>query len=281
MFKFRDETLLTNFSNVNRYKYEAFVDIVNNIYDMCLYITDNAYDHMGHLLEDYYSLHTNGYDDLTDTWVIHNIISKLSEYELKDTYIEIFKNSVISVKDFYINNDNAHQIDHAFKVLDNLLDINNILKETDNISVLIIAAVYHDIYSNKKDRAKHHVLAAEYILIDRYIDSVLSIEDKLLVSIMIREHRASFKGKRDNILCEMMAAADVGLLTLRDMIQRSRKYNDGDINRVIKHLKEKFGHGGYYKPSELYLKIYGKGISSVKDEIEDLHTGKTDIQRYL
>jgi len=195
--------------------------------------------------------------------------------------VSLLDNVHNKVKEFYSNNDDAHQIDHAFKVLDNLLDINSKLKETDNIKVLIIAAMYHDIYSNKKDRAKHHILAAEYVLKDKFIDGVLSIEDKLLVSIMIREHRASFKGKRDNVLCEMMAAADVGKLTLRDMVQRSIKYHDGNPIGVIKHLKEKFGYGGYYKPSELYLKIYGKNITSLKDEIEYLYNGKTSIQEYL
>ena len=182
---------------------------------------------------------------------------------------------------YYRINDGAHQIEHALDVLNNLLHINSLLKETDNIKLLIISAMYHDIYSNKIDRSKHHILASEYVLKDKYINSILSKEDVKLVSTMILEHRASFKGERSNMLSDMMSTADLGKPEIGPKINRSIKYHNGNANGVIQHLKDKFGYNGYANYSDLYLRIYQKDIEKMQQDVEDLILGKTNIKDYL
>ena len=195
-------------------------------------------------------------------------------------YVNLLNSIMNRVNKFYKNNDEAHQIDHALDVLEEVLYINKKIEHTDNIGVLIVAAMYHDIFANKKDRAKHHVLASEYVLTDSYISTVLSTKDILKVSVMIGEHRASFKGERSNMLSEMLSVADLGRPDLKSMLLRSINYHKGNDNvyeEVIKHHKEKFGYGGYVNYPKLYKEIYGDQLTELKDDIEKLVSGELKI----
>lgn len=200
-------------------------------------------------------------------------------YDIED--LKLLRKIKEIVVEYYNRNDNAHQLDHALEVLANLTYINKLIGYTNNIPLLIITALYHDIFSNRTDRANHHNLAADYVLKDKFINSILSKDDVLLASIAIREHRASFKGTRSNRFSDMLSTADIGKPNLKAMVERSMKYSNNIEEDVVNHMKDKFGYGGYANYPELYLIIYEKELLSVKDNIDKLFNNEITIKEIL
>jgi len=181
-------------------------------------------------------------------------------------------------KKFYESNDGAHQIDHADEVCDLMLKMNTEMNLKIDDVLIYFAAYIHDIYSDQFGRAKHHKLAAEYVLTsdDAILDS-LSNAAKETISNAVLEHRGSYTGKFSSILSELISSADRGYLDFDKMIQRSLKFHrkagmeeEVAMREVEKHMIEKFGRNGYAKFPVLYLKYFGDSFEELYDKIENM-----------
>ena len=204
-----------------------------------------------------------------------------------------------------------------------------------------VAAIFHDMFQ-EKDRKFHHELSAqaaenisynikkEYNIIDGEIIKEYNIMDwdyrfrqpgrSKLVSLMCREHRASFSGPFSNILCEIFSAADRDALNLKHIIQRSYSYtkkrrevqprrniiidingtqfsvdklmrdliaNDWEFDKVevFYHIIDKFSKVGYMfeniNPDGIFMEYYKNDIQKFWDEIDQLILNPKLFDTYL
>ena len=204
-----------------------------------------------------------------------------------------------------------------------------------------VAAIFHDMFQ-EKDRKFHHELSAqaaenisynikkEYNIIDGEIIKEYNIMDwdyrfrqpgrSKLVSLMCREHRASFSGPFSNILCEIFSAADRDALNLKHIIQRSYSYtkkrrevqprrniiidingtqfsvdklmrdliaNDWEFDKVevFYHIIDKFSKVGYMfeniNSDGIFMEYYKNDIQKFWDEIDQLILNPKLFDTYL
>ncbi|RLA81361.1 MAG: hypothetical protein DRG78_09345 [Epsilonproteobacteria bacterium] len=169
---------------------------------------------------------------------------------------------------FYETNDAAHQIDHADMVCDLMLEMKKSLKLNIADYLIYMAAYMHDMYSDLAGRKTHHQLAGTYILNtrDKCLDK-LSNMDKVCVASAVMEHRGSYTGEFSYQLSELISSADRGYPDLELMIDRSLKYNKGNMNDVIIHIKDKFGEGGYAIYPDMYEKHFGEVLEKMRLDI--------------
>lgn len=203
---------------------------------------------------------------------------------LRDHLIEIYT-------PFYAMNDRAHQITHVISVCDLAVEINDSLELSLSNSILVGAALTHDLFNN--NRELHHELALSYLKnngID-WLDE-FSTEDRRLMAHAAGEHRASFKGTYTSLYSEVIAAADRGAPNVRSAIIRCAMYGVDKLGfrgeklytHVISHMKDKFGVNGYATYPELYTEFFGdrlveyrKYLDNVTKEIIDDVVGSHPI----
>lgn len=194
------------------------------------------------------------------------------------------------LKPYYAKNDKAHQWDHVMQVLDNVIYIYSNLDRVPKLAnwasclgntvafsfiKVVIAALYHDMYSTE-NRKEHHLLAKDYIINgDNYLIAI----DKLVrvaIGEIASQHRASFKGEYANIECEIMAAADRGAPDVDAYVMRSilyahtkRKYSkiDSLVHGLI-HIGQKFGGNKNAKVPDWYDDFYKEQITRSKGMFE-------------
>ena len=183
---------------------------------------------------------------------------------MRNTIREFFKG-------FYDKNDVAHQIDHADKVCDLAIEINESLEHPYKNQVVMIAAYAHDMYSTVEFRKIHHELAAHYVRCSNdEIIGLLSPIDRIKVADAVAQHRGSYTGELSSKLSEVISAADRGIPDLEEMIERSLKYNNGNLEKVHEHMKDKFGSKGYAKYPELYEEYFGEVLNTMRKQIDSL-----------
>ncbi len=174
-------------------------------------------------------------------------------------------------KPFYEGGHLAHTIEHADDVCDLALMLNHKhYNHKYNDDIVMIAAYAHDMY-NAKDRKIHEILAAEYIIkTNDDIIQTISNQDRVIISLAIAQHRASFKEELSTELSEIISSADRGIPNLQKTIDRSMKFNNGDYIQVVEHIKNKYGEGGYAKYPGIYNKIFKKEIKEFRYQISKL-----------
>ena len=182
------------------------------------------------------------------------------------------------VAEFYNNNDSAHKLSHAIEVCDNFLEIDKVLKLNLDKKLMILIAYFHDIFANVDDRKIHERKAAMYIFKNRSaLFSDLTKKEVRIVYYAVLQHRASYKGAYYSIYSRVMNAADKGKLLIDKTIIRSFKYHfdrSQDENEAIigvfKHMKDKFGSNGYFKPDDFYLKCYKDSYDLYTKNVDNL-----------
>jgi len=201
---------------------------------------------------------------------------------------------------YYINNDLAHQIDHADEVWTNACEIinNNKIKGVDR-DVLFIGVYLHDIYSNKKQRHVHNIFAYEEILYNANINakSPLSMllsgfdhSDIDIIANMAKYHRSSLIVSEDAKkklganykYVYIIRIADKGKIDLKTIIKRSLYFNNGNtiyeaISNIINHIEEKYGPDGYlWKNDPEYKELYHDEYEKLQEDIEFLKLDEID-----
>lgn len=187
---------------------------------------------------------------------------------------QIIRDFVLS---FYKENDLAHQIDHADDVCDLALKLNETLEVKEEVTLVIMAAYFHDIFA--KDREVHHELSYNYVSeMQNEILSDLSDEDRKKVAMACLEHRSSFHDTFYSPISEIITSADRGYPNLANNLERSKRFwiskheaNEASAERHARdHMKEKYGANGYANYPLLYRRYFKRELEMMQQEIEDL-----------
>lgn len=178
---------------------------------------------------------------------------------------------------FWELNDKAHKTDHFEGVFLCGLEINRKLKLGYDPKLIMFAAYFHDMFAWKRD--EHHELSYKWMKLANHplIVEYLQPSEQHLVAHACHEHRASFKGEFSYEFCELINSADREMPgDVQHMLQRAIRYReknhpeqtaDERIVESIKHLKEKFGHGGYARYPEMYMRCFKEELEVQRNEI--------------
>lgn len=152
----------------------------------------------------------------------------------------------------YDHFDMAHQRDHVLMVIQQSMDIASRL-DVDEDMVYAIAA-YHDT-GVCEGREHHHEVSARIIKEDRQLRQWFTEEQIQTIADAAEDHRASAKQAPRTIYGKIVAEAD-RFIDPVTIVQRTIQYGldhypeldqEGQYQRMVSHLKEKYGRGGYLK----------------------------------
>ena len=196
--------------------------------------------------------------------------------------IERLKEEYSKELDIFYKKDSSHGLSHVEEVAKNALEINRKMILNLNEEYLVLAALFHDIYSDI-NRENHHALAADWFVEFMIEQDKYNENDILEISLAIKEHRASYNGEYSSLLSEVLAAADRGAPNLNSLIIRSSKYYlEKEPNKdlkivakdVYKHMLEKYSRTGYMKYNAIYSSFYGEEIYNMYIAVDDLNIDK-------
>lgn len=177
-------------------------------------------------------------------------------------------------------NDRAHRLEHFEEVFQTGMSINQRLDLDYDPKLILFASYFHDLFA--WSRENHHTLSHVFIngtdhpvIVDN-----LSSHERYYVGLGCREHRASFEGQFTNEFSELINSADRGLpgdvhaMLGRALAYRSHRYPEESVEACkavsLKHLKEKFGTGGYARYPDLYVKAFGSELQAQREVIDRL-----------
>ena len=152
----------------------------------------------------------------------------------------------------YDHFDKAHQRDHVNMVIQQSLDIASRL-DVDEDMVYAIAA-YHDT-GLCEGREHHHEVSARIIKADRQLRQWFTEEQIQTMADAAEDHRASAKQAPRTIYGRIVAEADRFIdpltiieRTIQDGLDHYPELSpEGQYERMVAHLKEKYGRNGYLK----------------------------------
>ncbi|MBQ3881038.1 MAG: HD domain-containing protein [Bacteroidales bacterium] len=173
----------------------------------------------------------------------------------------------------YASFDLAHRVDHARSVIRESLSLATYY-DLDPDMVYAIAA-YHDT-GLCEGRDTHHTVSARIILEDRELERWFTPEQIRIMAEAAEDHRASKKSPPRTIYGRIVAEAD-RLIDPDTIIRRTIQYSlshypsmtrEEHFQRVMGHLKEKYGYGGYL---HLYIPESPNAgrLDTLRKEIED------------
>lgn len=171
-------------------------------------------------------------------------------------------------------NDGAHRVGHFADVEECGLLINTKLGLGYDPKLIMLVAYFHDLFS--WSRNNHHLMAAEWIMTTNYpIIAVLTEEERKLVAAGCREHRASGTGEFSCEFAELMCSADRGIPSPdpSGLLIRSFRYHldhGMDTGGALKHIKEKFGTGGYARFPWLYELSFKDTLQAQREAVDAL-----------
>lgn len=152
----------------------------------------------------------------------------------------------------YDNYDKGHNRDHILDVVNGAIEL---AKERDvNIEMILTAAYFHDL-GLIEGRETHHITSAKLMRNDKFITSYFSPDQIKIISEAIEDHRASAKKEPRSIYGEIISSAD-RIIKLDTIITRTFYYSEkhfpeftlsAHIERIYKHISEKYGENGYLR----------------------------------
>ena len=171
--------------------------------------------------------------------------------------------------------DLAHRVDHARSVISESLSLGSHY-DIDPDMVYAIAA-YHDT-GLCEGRDTHHTVSARIIREDKNLLRWFTQEQVETMADAAEDHRASKKSPPRTIYGKIVAEAD-RLIDGDTIIRRTIQYSlsnfpqmtrEEHFTRVLSHLKEKYGYGGYlhlYIPESPNAERLEKLRQDIKDEM--------------
>ena len=152
----------------------------------------------------------------------------------------------------YDKHDAAHRRDHADIVISQSLKL---AKNYDvDMNMVYTIAAYHDT-GIIHGREHHHVASKQIVLADRELLRWFTSEQIATMADAVEDHRASSKRAPRTIYGCIVAEAD-RVIVPESIIRRTIQFTltnhpeldmDEGYERLIQHLKEKYGYGGYLK----------------------------------
>jgi len=178
------------------------------------------------------------------------------------------------ISPFYLKTDKAHGLDHVLDVTITMIKMKIKLFIKDESCIdenILVAGLCHDMFSTLEDRKIHNEKGAIWISKNSdKLQNLFQIDNTRAIELAILEHRSSWKQEFSSTLSELISSADRGYLNLDDMIERSLKYHNGNMEEVIKHMREKFGRTGYAKYPQIFLDFHDDDLEYFYDDIDSL-----------
>jgi len=166
--------------------------------------------------------------------------------------LEILEHIQQNILPKYEHFDNAHNPQHAERVIQNSLSI---AKDYDvDINKVYVIAAYHDV-GLAQGRKDHEKNSAAFLLSDSALAKWFSKDELILMAEAIEDHRASNDHAPRSIYGRIVSEADrdieyVTILTrvIQYSIEHYPSYTQEEhFVRSYNHLQDKYGEGGYLK----------------------------------
>ena len=173
----------------------------------------------------------------------------MSKVNVNPALVEYIEREILPRYDHF---DQAHQRDHVTMVIQQSLDIASRL-DVDTNMVYAIAA-YHDT-GLCEGREHHHEVSAQIIKADQNLRQWFTEEQILVMADAAEDHRASAKQAPRTIYGRIVAEAD-RFIDPDTIVRRTIQYGmdhypelsrEEQYQRMLTHLKEKYGRNGYLK----------------------------------
>lgn len=173
----------------------------------------------------------------------------MSKINVNPALVEYIEREILPRYDHF---DQAHQRDHVTMVIQQSLDIASRL-DVDTDMVYAIAA-YHDT-GLCEGREHHHEVSAQIIKADQNLRQWFTEEQILVMADAAEDHRASAKQAPRTIYGRIVAEAD-RFIDPDTIVRRTIQYGmdhypelsrEEQYQRMLTHLKEKYGRNGYLK----------------------------------
>ena len=173
----------------------------------------------------------------------------MSKVNVNPALVEYIEREILPRYDHF---DQAHQRDHVAMVIQQSLDIASRL-DVDTNMVYAIAA-YHDT-GLCEGREHHHEVSAQIIKADQTLRQWFTEEQILVMADAAEDHRASAKQAPRTIYGRIVAEAD-RFIDPDTIVRRTIQYGmdhypelsrEEQYQRMLTHLKEKYGRNGYLK----------------------------------
>lgn len=179
----------------------------------------------------------------------------------------------------YALNDKAHQVEHFNAVERCGLEINLRLQLNYDPKLIMLVAYLHDMFAHS--RHNHHELSAFWVqTTDCSLITELTSSERHMVAAGCREHRASRLEDFSSVFAELMNAADrelpgdVAHMLERAMLYRQKNFPEMTVEHAmeesVKHIKEKFGPGGYARYPDLYIRCFSEELNKQRQDIKNL-----------
>ena len=152
----------------------------------------------------------------------------------------------------YEANDPAHGPAHVRAVLENSFDLLSGLEADPNMVCTI--AAYHDV-GIRFGREDHELTSGKWLWEDKKLCRWFSPSERQTMREAVEDHRASRRDPPRSLYGRILSEADRDI-DPRRILRRSMEFGragepelDGEalIDRAEKHIREKYGEGGYLK----------------------------------
>ena len=152
----------------------------------------------------------------------------------------------------YDHFDQAHRRDHVLMVIQQSLEIAS--KLDVNLDMVYAIAAYHDT-GLCEGREHHHEVSAQIIKADARLRQWFTEEQIQTMADAAEDHRASAKQAPRTLYGRIVAEAD-RFIDPETIVRRTIQYGldhypeldqEAQYRRMVAHLKEKYGRGGYLK----------------------------------
>lgn len=164
--------------------------------------------------------------------------------------------------------DAAHREDHARAVMARSLELLALLREQGDAplaraeaeltataeAVVYAAAAYHDL-GLRYGRERHHLESARLLLADERLPRWFTPRERRLMADACADHRASAEHAPRTAFGRILAEAD-RLIVPETVVRRTVQFSlahypeltaELHYDRVLGHLREKYGEGGYLR----------------------------------
>lgn len=202
-----------------------------------------------------------------DEWIVGQMeLRKGLTYN--GTELDTLRNRIIEAfGPYWRMNDPAHRLEHFLEVERCGNHINTTLGLGFDPKLILYVAYFHDLFA--WSRVNHHRMSHVWILSTNHpLIAELTDDERHLVASGCFYHRASTKDEPPFDFARLMCAADRGFPNsdTTNMLKRAIDFHtvaEGPVGAraaAIKHLKEKFGTGGYARYPDFYTRTFGEAL---------------------
>ena len=194
---------------------------------------------------------------------------------MNNELVQYIENEVFPL---YNRNEEGHGINHIKTVIKRSLEL---AKDYDvDLDMVYTIASYHDL-GHYIDRKTHEIISAKMFMEDKEIIQWFTEEQRIIIKEAIEDHRASSNHEPRTIYGKIISTADRTIIDIDNTIKRSYSYGkrnytnlseEEQVERVYKHLTEKYGENGYAK---VYLE--DKEFEDALDKLRQVLSNKVEF----